>query len=246
MTRREVPLRFGCDLGPAEAFYSSIRARVANESAATTNYGARILVALLIASLAAIALILAASQIWYREAAAGLMVPPESTTHLLFVLCSVVALTIAATLVAVRRGRLGLGSGLAVLAPSAVFVPPVYAALILMNPVHAGDPAAFSAALSPWGLRCLTLATLIGMVVLASCTVALRGSVLVAGRFRAASLGAAAGAWSGLSVFIFCPAHDLKHLLVGHALPVALFTIAGAVAVPRFLQLAQPTRDPDR
>src|SRR5262249_57934019 len=89
---------------------------------------------------------------------------------------------------------------------------------------------------SPWGLRCLSIATAVGLLVLVTFTAALRRSVPVASRLRGAALGAAAGAWAGLSVFIFCPAIELRHLLVGHLLPIAALTLVGLAAIPRALR----------
>ena len=60
---------------------------------------------------------------------------------------------------------------------------------------------------------------------LAIFAVALRRAVAVASGLRGAALGAAAGAWGGLAVFAFCPSGETQHLLVGHVLPVALFTV---------------------
>ena len=71
------------------------------------------------------------------------------------------------------------------------------------------------------------------LLVLVSFTAALRRSAPVASRLRGAALGAAAGAWAGLGVFLFCPATDHRHLLVGHVLPIAIFTLLGLAAVPR-------------
>jgi hypothetical protein len=76
----------------------------------------------------------------------------------------------------------------------------------------------------------------VGLLVLISFTAALRRPAPVASRLRGAALGAAAGAWAGLSVFIFCPATEHRHLLVGHVLPIAAFTLLGLAAIPRALR----------
>jgi hypothetical protein len=102
--------------------------------------------------------------------------------------------------------------------------------------VHAHDPGVLPVEISPWGLRCLVIATIVGMLVLASFGAALRRAVPVASRLRGAALGAAAGAWTGLAVFIFCPSDDFQHILVGHVLPIVAFTLLGAVASPRVLR----------
>jgi hypothetical protein len=90
--------------------------------------------------------------------------------------------------------------------------------------------------LSPWGTRCLTVSAAVGLLVLLTFTAALRRSAPVASRLRGAAVGAAAGAWAGLSVFVFCPAIEYRHLLVGHVLPIAAITLVGLVAIPRALR----------
>ena len=119
----------------------------------------------------------------------------------------------------------------------AALVTPVYAVLTLADPLEVSRAAAASLAnLSPWGLRCLTVSAAVGLLVLLTFTAALRRSAPVASRLRGAAVGAAAGAWAGLSVFVFCPAVELRHLLVGHVLPIAVFTLVGLMAIPRALR----------
>src|SRR5262249_10531227 len=120
----------------------------------------------------------------------------------------------------------------------ALLVAPIYAAFTVMLPLEtsAAAAAAALAALSPWGLRCLAIAAAVGVLVLVAFTAALRHAAPVAVRGRGAALGAAAGAWAGLAVFVFCPATELPHLLVGHVLPIAAFTLLGLAATPRILR----------
>lgn len=47
-------------------------------------------------------------------------------------------------------------------------------------------------------------------------------------RFGGAALGAAAGAWAAVMVELWCPLATPGHVLVGHALPIALLGAAGA------------------
>jgi hypothetical protein len=119
----------------------------------------------------------------------------------------------------------------------AVLVTPIYAVLTLVDPVEMSRTAAASlATLSPWGPRCLSISIAVGLLVLFSFTAALRRSAPVASRLRGAAVGAAAGAWAGLSVFVFCPATEVRHLLVGHVLPIGVFTLVGLMAIPRALR----------
>jgi hypothetical protein len=73
--------------------------------------------------------------------------------------------------------------------------------------------------------------------VFATFTLALRHSVPVRSGLRGAAIGAAAGAWAGLSVFIFCPSDDLRHLFIAHILPIVAFTVLGMTVIPRALPL---------
>jgi hypothetical protein len=99
-----------------------------------------------------------------------------------------------------------------------------------------------SAALSPWGAPCIAVAMAVGAIVLAGFTLALRRAVPVASRIRAAALGAAAGAWAGLGIFLFCPAGNSRHRLIGHVLPVLAFTFVGAVAIHARFVPEEPMR----
>ena len=118
-----------------------------------------------------------------------------------------------------------------------LFVTPLYSALTLASAQGAGEVATASlAAVSPWGPRCFALSAAVGLVVLISFTAALRRSAPVGSWLRGAALGATAGAWAGLSVFIYCPATEYHHLIVGHVLPIAASTLLGLSAIPRALR----------
>ena len=185
----------------------------------------------------AAAVLLLASQLVYDRPALRVDLRTHPTARLLIGLLLVVGLTLSATLVAVGRGERGLGPGVVSLLAVALLVTPIYAVLTLVGPPEvASATAAMLAELSPWGLRCLAIATAVGLLALISFTGALRGSAPVASQLRGAALGAAAGAWAGLSVFIFCPATEFRHLLIGHVLPIAAFTLLGLAAIPRTLR----------
>jgi hypothetical protein len=217
------------------ALYWRIRAKLRQTPASTISTRTRTVVALAIVPLLAAAVLLSASEIVYERPAAGLEVGPQSISQLVLVLALLVGLTLASTLVVMWRGQSGLGPGVIALAMVAGLVTPIYALLVLESPVHAHDPARF-VEISPWGLRCLFIATIVGLFVLVSFTVALRRAVPVASRLRGAALGTAAGAWAGLTVFMFCPSSDLLHLCVGHVLPILAFTLLGSILAPRALQ----------
>ncbi|MGH8665034.1 MAG: NrsF family protein [Burkholderiales bacterium] len=186
--------------------------------------------------LVAVTVLLTASEVVYQRQAVGLEVDAQSTPRLLFFLLALVGLTLISTLVALTRGRSGLGPKALSLALVAGLVAPISALLVLESPVHAHDFGVLAVEISPWGLRCLVIATIVGMFALASFAMALRRAVPAASGLRGAAVGAAAGAWAGLTVFMFCPSSDFQHLLLGHVLPIVAFTILGSVFLPRALR----------
>jgi hypothetical protein len=148
------------------------------------------------------------------------------------------ALAVTSTLFALWQGRDGFGIGSISLMSIVALIVPVYAALALLRPLHSGaadDVALTGVAISPWGLRCLLVAMAVSVPTMAIFGAAMRRAAAVSSGLRSAVLGAAAGAWGGLAVFVFCPSGNLQHLLVGHVLPIALFTVLG-VTVARVLE----------
>jgi hypothetical protein len=205
--------------------------------ASTSRTRGRILAAAAIVPCMAAAAVMVASEIVYKRPAVGLDFGVPSTSHMLLVLFVLAALTFVATFTAIRQGRHGMGSDWLLLVMIAGLTTPIYAALTLGNPVHdIGLAGPSGVVLSTWGFRCLLLAGLVGVLTLASFTIALRRAAPVASRLRGAALGAAAGAWAGVAVFIFCPSSDQQHLLVGHVLPVLAFTLLGAAGISRALR----------
>jgi hypothetical protein len=237
MTDRGMPSRFESEVGPPEELFLRVRSAVAATPAAKTSTHLRIIVAAAAVPLLTAAVLLVASQIVYDRPALRIDEGTPVTFHLLIVLLLIAGLTLSATLVALGRGERGLGSGVVALFLVAALITPIYGVLTLADPLEVSQAAAASLAkLSPWGLRCLTVSAAVGLLVLLSFTAALRRSVPVASRLRGAAVGAAAGAWAGLSVFVFCPAVEYRHLLVGHVLPIAAFTLIGLAAIPRALR----------
>jgi Negative regulator of sigma F len=182
------------------------------------------------------AVVLIASEIVYQRPAVGLEVEAQSIPALLLTLLLLVGLSLLSTLAAVWRGATGLGAGATSLALIAGLVVPIYAALVLPHPLHSHDLPIPGVEISPWGLRCFVIATIISVLALVSFAGALRCAVPVASRLRGAALGAAAGAWAGLAVFIFCPSGDQLHLLLGHVAPILAFTLVGALPLSRALR----------
>ena len=240
MTKSGTPsARFAFDERPPDPLLARIRADVRNTAAPKAGARTRIAIAVSLAAAMAGAVVMVASQLVYHRYASGLEVALPSAPYLLQVLPLLVALTLVATVIAMWRGRNGLGSGAISLYLASALVAPIYAALVLVSPVHMHTDEADLAdvAISRWGLRCLVVSAIVGLLVLATFTVALRRSIPIANGLRGAAIGTAAGAWAGLSVFIFCPSGDLLHILIGHILPIVAFTLLGIVSIPRILRI---------
>jgi hypothetical protein len=233
MTHRQ-PYLFAADAARSDALFARIRAAIEYESASRFRTGVRISIGLMAAVCVSTVITFAASQIVYQRAAPGLD-SADPSWHLVSVFVLLVALTCAATFAAMRRGAHGFGSTARTLAVVIALVAPLYAGLTLLEPVHAFD-AAPPVYISHWGYRCMLIAALVGGSALLSFAFALRRAVPAASGLRGAALGAVAGAWAGLSLFVFCASGEQQHLFFGHVVPIAAFTIIGAYALPRALR----------
>src|ERR1044072_1838367 len=224
---------------PSERHYSRIRAAVEATPASTTRTRTRILAALALVPALTAVVVMIASELVYRQPAAGLHLDVSSRVAMATIAGLLAALAVASTVFALWQGRDGLGIGTVSLMSIAALVVPVYAALAVVQPLHSGaadDVSLTGVAISPWGVRCLFVATLVSGPALAILGAALRRAAAVSSGLRGAALGAAAGAGGGFAVFVFCPSGNLQHLLVGHVLPIAVFTVIGAVALSRTLR----------
>jgi hypothetical protein len=215
---------------PSERLYARVRSAVESTPAATTRTRTRIIAALAIVPALTTVFVLIASGLVYGQPAAGLDIDVASSAAALTTLSLLIGLALASTVFALWQGSSGLGIASMWLVSIAALVAPVYAALTVLQPLHSGaadDVSLTGVAISPWGLRCIFIASVVGASVLAIFAVTLRRAVAVAVGLRGAALGAAAGGWAGLAVFAFCPSGELQHLLVGHVLPIVLLTLCG-------------------
>src|SRR5688572_5654716 len=215
---------------PSERLYARVRSAVESTPAATTRTRTRIIAALAIVPVLTTVFVLIASGLVYGQPAAGLDIDVASSAAALTTLSLLIGLALASTVFARWQGSSGLGIASMWLVSISALVAPVYAALTVLQPLHSGaadDASLTGVAISPWGLRCILVASVVGASVLAIFAVALRRAVAVAVGLRGAALGAAAGSWAGLAVFAFCPSGELQHLLVGHVLPIVLLTLCG-------------------
>ena len=215
---------------PSERLYARVRSAVESTPVATTRTRTRIIAALAIVPALTTVFVLIASGLVYGQPAAGLDIDVASSAAVLTTMSLLIGLALASTVFALWQGSGGLGIASMWLVSIAALVAPVYAALTVLQPLHSGaadDASLTGVAISPWGLRCIFIASIVGASVLAIFAVALRRAVAVAVVLRGTALGAAAGSWAGLAVFAFCPSGELQHLLIGHVLPIVLLTLCG-------------------
>lgn len=123
------------------------------------------------------------------------------------------------------------GPPVRVLFAIAIGAPVLYALATAANPLHgsADVPA-------PPTWMCLMMAAMVAAAGLGALVAAFRFAVPVAPRARGAALGAAAGAWAGLAMHLRCPSADPIHILIGHAVPIAIVAVLGALVAPRFVR----------
>jgi hypothetical protein len=218
---------------PPELLYARVRRAIEATPAPTTRTHVKLIAAVAAAAMVTMFVVAIASQLVYGQQAVGLRTGLQSPSWHAAVALGVIALLLGSTFVAVWRGRDGLGFGVTSLALTAALVPLLYAVVVLLDPARSFMTAV---EISPWGARCIVIATLVGAAALAAFVTALRWAAPVATRARGAALGAAAGAWAGFAVFVFCPSSDPQHLLFGHVAPVLAFTMLGALAAARALR----------
>jgi Negative regulator of sigma F len=222
--------------GVPESLYRNIATAIAAMPSAHARTSTRTVAALAIAGALSVLIVALASALVYGEQAVGLRIGVASTTKIIAASVLTVGLASAATVAALWRGGHGFGAPALSLALTAMLVAPLYALFGWISPVHVTNAALGAVVISPWGTRCVMIASLVGATVLVAFTLALQRAVPVAVGSRAAAIGASAGAWAGLAVFVFCPSGDQAHLFSGHVLPIVGLTAIGALAAPRWLQ----------
>jgi hypothetical protein len=99
-------------------------------------------------------------------------------------------------------------------------------------------PDTWSGVLGPKNhASCMGLGLVMGLAPLASMLVHLRGTDPTDPAAHGAALGATAGTWAGVGTILLCSHHTAEHVLVGHVLPVLVFTALGALLGSRVLAL---------
>jgi len=81
----------------------------------------------------------------------------------------------------------------------------------------------------PRGWRCFALMIVLGAVLLVAQVVSNRNSNLIHPRLQGAAFGAVAGVWSSILAAAWCPIYNQPHALWGHATPILVLSLAGAV-----------------
>jgi hypothetical protein len=223
-------------MGPSEALRACIRARIAETPAPTTRTSKRVITALIAVGALTVLVTSVAAEVVYGRLAPGLAVASTEELRLMWMSVVLGALTLGATLAALWRGRRGFGAGARTLALTALIVPIAYSALTLIRPLHLRDTHPANLTISPWGARCILIASIVGVGVMACFAAALRRAAPVATGLRGTAIGVAAGMWAGVAVFAFCPSGDSEHLLIGHVAPLLALLGIGAVLTPRWLR----------
>ena len=232
--RQSAHERFSCELQVPPELYARVRSAVKATPAARIRTRTRLIIALCVLASCVTAVLMIASQVVYGRQAPGFDTSTHSAAAMLGVFFLLATLAGVVTFIALRRSSQSLEAVALWLA--AGLTAPLYAALTLLAPLHAHDPPPAAIQISAWGARCMLLSALIGGLALAGFTWALRRAAPSASTIRGAALGAAAGAWAGVSLFIFCPVGDVQHLTLGHVAPVLALTLVGVGAAARLLR----------
>jgi hypothetical protein len=151
---------------------------------------------------------------------------------------------LAATWVAVSRGRSMLGRsrgvlwGVAVLAPVAILAWATLVTGYESGVVLAGGTVKEH-------LTCVAFTLLFALGPFAAFAYARRGTDPVHPRMLGAALGAAAGAWGGTMIDVHCKVTAVEHLALAHALPIVAITAVGALVGARVFGLPGSARERD-
>lgn len=136
------------------------------------------------------------------------------------------ALAVAALVIALARGRLGLGARLGLVSSFAVLGPASFVLIAGGTPVPGEVPAGVATVIGM--LLCFDLTFAWAAVPLVLCALTLRGAFAAGTRWRSALVGAGAGLFAGATMNLHCPNLAPLHMLFGHGMPVLLATLGGA------------------
>ena len=201
---------------------------------APTRQATRLRNALLLASGAAVALVI------FRLC--GGMHREERPTPLVLATCAgwIVAAAVA-TRIALARGRSTLGRATAWLVALLVVAPFALLAWKVAVTMPFGPEMSVERQGRP-GWRCLGVSVAVGVPLLAVFTAARRRTDPLRPGITGAALGTAAGVAAGSLVDLWCPIAYVPHLLLGHILPLVVLALLGALAGRRFVRLGATRR----
>jgi hypothetical protein len=144
-------------------------------------------------------------------------------------LVDTISIALGATLLAVVSTRVGLGRGGSMvgrpsraLALVAIAVPIATFAWLFAWHGHYVEP------FQRLGLRCLALTLTCASALLMVMFWLRARTVVRAPALHGAVMGAAAGAWAGVAVDLWCPLTGPAHVALGHVLPIGLLILLSA------------------
>jgi hypothetical protein len=135
-------------------------------------------------------------------------------------------------LVAAARGKLGLGLGIGLLTSLAIVGPVSFWVFAVGMPAPHPVLAPPNFWVSAFVCLDITLAWAAAPLVLAAFS--LRHAFATQAAWRSGLVGGGIGLLSGATINLHCPNVDPAHLLVGHAVPVAVSVLVGAFVVARW------------
>lgn len=155
-------------------------------------------------------------------------------TYVLAWLCTPLLLGAVALAAAASSGNSGLGVRVAIAATLAIAAPTAVGLLAIALP----EPAGSLQAPSFWKsmLTCLDFTLAGALAPLVFAVLALRNAFAAGARWRGALIGGSAGLLAATAMNVHCPIVDPMHMLLGHALPVALAALLGALVAHRFMR----------
>ena len=168
-------------------------------------------------------------------AAGGIRPGPRAPELVIATALGALVVATAAAVVGLGRGRSMLGRPRAHLVALAVLTPCVlFAWKVLVTTRH---PEASLEWPGRPGFRCLSLGAALSLIGAVALHWMRRGSDPVHPRAAAAALGTIAGAAAWVLVDLWCPVGHVRHLLLGHVLPLVSTVAASAVFGARFLTM---------
>jgi hypothetical protein len=141
--------------------------------------------------------------------------------------------SLALSIVALRRPGRAMGAPPLVMLGAATLAP-----FLCFAWMHVWS-GAYAEPSPKFGWRCIALTLLFAATPLASFLALRRGVEPRMPSALGAIAGAAAGAWAGVLVDLWCPLTDTAHVLAGHVVPLAVLVAGGALVGHRFLGVAR-------